>query len=216
MKKYKETVQEINTWLEEFIETRDISKYTLKENSSTIFIDLSQQTIYQEYSGNKILNEQLFAYIEKAYSYTRKNANLQLRILFPEEMSLEERENIRQMMQFHYAIEFQEINKAIIRTNIKGTISLIVGAILFFIFGLLEWYKVNFIFQGIIEIFSWVFIWETVILMPLPIRQIALDVYSYLKFIVLVKKLNYKEEEAFSFFFWIFLKKKKPFFKNDL
>lgn len=160
MKKYKETVQEINTWLEEFIETRDISKYTLKENSSTIFIDLSQQTIYQEYSGNKILNEQLFAYIEKAYSYTRKNANLQLRILFPEEMSLEERENIRQMMQFHYAIEFQEINKAIIRTNIKGTISLIVGAILFFIFGLLEWYKVNFIFQGIIEIFSWVFIWE--------------------------------------------------------
>ncbi len=160
MKKYKKTLQEINMWIEDYIEAKDISRYALKENSSTIYLNLCDQPIYQEYSGNKILHEQIISYIEKVYSYTRKNSHLRIKILFPEEMKTEEQQNIKKMLQLHYAIEFQEINRKILRTNIKGTISLFLGALLFFIFGILEWYKVNFIFQGIIEIFSWVFIWE--------------------------------------------------------
>ncbi len=147
MKKYKKTLQEINMWIEDYIEAKDICRYALKENSSTIYLNLCDQPIYQEYSGNKILHEQIISY-------------LRIKILFPEEMKAEEQQNIKKMLQLHYAIEFQEINRKILRTNIKGTISLFLGALLFFIFGILEWYKVNFIFQGIIEIFSWVFIWE--------------------------------------------------------
>ncbi len=160
MKKYKKTIQEINLLIDDYLETSEISKYSLQENSSTIYLDLRDQQIYQEYSGNRILNEGIFTYIEKAYSYTKRNATLNLKILFPEQMNIEEQESIKKMIQIHYAVELQETNLAILRTNIKGTISLGIGAILFFVFGLLEWYHVNFIFQGIIEIFSWVFIWE--------------------------------------------------------
>ena len=140
MKKYKKTLQEINMWIEGYIEAKDISRYALKENSSTIYLNLCDQPIYQEYSGNKILHEQIISYIEKVYSYTRKNSHLRIKILFPEEMKAEEQQNIKKMLQLHYAIEFQEINRKILRTNVKGTISLFLGALLFFIFGILEWF----------------------------------------------------------------------------
>ena len=76
------------------------------------------------------------------------------------------------MLQLHYAIEFQEINRKILRTNVKGTISLFLGALLFFIFGILEWYKVNFIFKASLKFFHGYLFGRHVIPLPLRIQRI--------------------------------------------
>lgn len=109
MKKYKKTLQEINMWIEDYIEAKDISRYALKENSSTIYLNLCDQPIYQEYSGNKILHEQIISYIEKVYSYTRKNSHLRIKILFPEEMKAEEQQNIKKCYSYIMQLNFKKL-----------------------------------------------------------------------------------------------------------
>ena len=156
---FEQTLIEIEDILEDYKSTSGIlTKDSV--NCPCIHINLENENIYQDFSNRQLLKEEIFDYIDKSFHYTKKNTTCKLCIHFPREMQQEEKQNILRLIQIHYALKFKEASKEIRRTNIKGTISVFLGASLFFIFGLLEWYNVNFIFRGIIEIFSWVFIWE--------------------------------------------------------
>lgn len=159
-KNYKAMLEEINTDLDDFKKIAEISNYDEVENTSTIDINLCKDELYQPFSEEKILNEDIFTYIERAFHFRKKNSRILFNLSFPKEMLPAEQQKIKQLIKLHYAVQLRETNQEIKRTNLKGTISLIIGALLFAIFGILEWFQVNFIFRGIIEIFSWVFIWE--------------------------------------------------------
>ncbi len=116
--------------------------------------------IYQPYSNETLIHEEVFNYIENLFHFVRKHHNIHILIDFPDNSSPEEQEKIKRLLRVHYAVMVKQTQNEIHRTNLKGTIILCIGALLFFIFGMLEWFEVNFIFRGIIEIFSWVFIWE--------------------------------------------------------
>lgn len=158
--KYKQAVQKINADIEAYKQDLKLANYNENQNDCYIHIDLTKGEIYQPYSNESLLNEEIFSFIENTYHFVKKNAQLHLKISFPSEMKDDEKQKIMKLIQIHYAVSFKEITIEIHRTNVRGTIILLIGALLFFIYGLLEWYQVNFIFRGIIEIFSWVFIWE--------------------------------------------------------
>ncbi len=160
MKKYKETMNRIHQDIEEYKEDLKLSRSTHNEREHFITIDLSQEEIYQPYSQKMLLNEGIYSFIENSYHYVKKNSEISFQYIFPDNIDRNEQNRIKKLVKVHYAISCEETTNEIHRTNLRGLIVLFFGIGLFAIFGLLEWFEVNFIFRGVIEIFSWVFIWE--------------------------------------------------------
>ncbi|MDE5715948.1 MAG: hypothetical protein K2I42_07465, partial [Anaeroplasmataceae bacterium] len=151
------------------------------KDNSIIFLDLSQKDIYQEFSNNSLLKQDIFDFIEKTYQFIKKNQKLQIQIQFSSDTSSEEKEKIKNLIHMHYAILFKKATFNIHKTNVIASIVLGIGALLFAVYGFMDWYKVNFIFQGIIEIFSWVFIWEACSLFTFTNSQNRLERFLWYK-----------------------------------
>ena len=77
-------------------------------------------------------------------------------------MSEEEKDKIEKLFKSHYAISIVKSDEEIKKHNIVSILLLIFGVLIYGAYGLLEYFKVDFIFRGVIEIASWVFIWEAV------------------------------------------------------
>lgn len=159
----REIVERINADIEEYIEDTRLPSYleSKDKREGFIYLDLRNVPIYNEYSGEALLEEGIYHFIDETYKMTKRRALLNLEIVYPEEMPLEERIKIKSLIKVHYAVAYKQAKQEIKKTKITAWILLFIGALLFLLYGLLEWYKVNFVFQGIIEIFSWVFIWES-------------------------------------------------------
>lgn len=181
MNKYKETLNKIHGEIESYKADQHMINLLEHQNNSTIFLDLSNNEIYQEFSNQTLLNPDIFDFIEKTYQFIKKKQNIQIQIKFGETMNREEKEKIKQLIHLHYAIQFKKATYTIHKTNGIASIVLGIGALLFAIYGLMDWYKVNFIFQGIIEIFSWVFIWEACSLYTFTNSQNRLDRFHWYK-----------------------------------
>lgn len=159
----KETLKELNNKVDTYIEeyTASIQNKSKIIPSSIIHLDLRSSTIYDEYSGQSHLNQGIYAYIDESFRLIKKNSPFTIEISFPDGMSIEEQDRIYGLLRLHYAIEYKELKKKIFRTKAISYILLLIGAIIYLVYGLLEWFNKNFVFRGIIEIFSWVFIWES-------------------------------------------------------
>lgn len=139
-----------------------INDYNLNNDESTITVDLSSCEIYQAYSNKMWLDSNIYDYINQIYRVlNERKINKRIVIKYPDDMPTEEREKIKRLLEIHYASMFRENTYAIRHNNKKGALLLLVGAIFLIFYYIMQYKNVNFIYCSIIEIFSWVFVWES-------------------------------------------------------
>ena len=161
-KEMKETINKAKVMFEEIKEDKNRADFYEENGVPHIEINLSNGNIYDEYSTDSELNPTIFEFVDKVFRLVKKKADLEIDITFPSSMKDEEKEKIEKLFKSHYAINIVKSNEEIKRHNIVSIILLIFGIIVYGAYGLLEYFKMDFIFQGVIEIASWVFIWESV------------------------------------------------------
>ena len=161
-KEMKETINEANVMFEEIKQDKNRADFYEGNGVSHIEINLSNGNIYDEYSTDSELNPTVFEFVDKVFRLVKKKADLEIDITFPSAMKDEEKDKIEKLFKSHYAINIVKSNEEIKRHNIVSIILLFFGIIVYGAYGLLEYFKMDFIFQGVIEIASWVFIWEAV------------------------------------------------------
>lgn len=161
-KEMKETINEAKMMFEEIKEDKNRADFYEENGVSHIEINLSNGNIYDEYSTDSELNPTIFEFVDKVFRLVKKKADLEIDITFPSAMKDEEKDKIEKLFKSHYAINIVKSNEEIKRHNIVSIILLLFGVIVYGTYGLLEYFKMDFIFQGVIEIASWVFIWEAV------------------------------------------------------
>ena len=161
-KEMKETINEANVMFEEIKQDKNRADFYEENGVSHIEINLSNGNIYDEYSTDSELNPTIFEFVDKVFRLVKKKADLEIDITFPSAMKDEEKDKIEKLFKSHYAINIVKSNEEIKRHNIVSIILLLFGVIVYGTYGLLEYFKMDFIFQGVIEIASWVFIWEAV------------------------------------------------------
>lgn len=161
-KEIKETINKAKVMFEEIKEDKNRADFYEENGVPHIEINLSNGNIYDEYSTDSELNPTIFEFVDKVFRLVKKKADLEIDITFPSTMKDEEKDKIEKLFKSHYAINIVKSNEEIKRHNIVSIILLIFGIIVYGAYGLLEYFKMDFIFQGVIEIASWVFIWEAV------------------------------------------------------
>lgn len=161
-KEMKETINKAKTMFEEIKQDKNRADFYEENGVPHIEINLSNGNIYDEYSTDSELNPTIFEFVDKVFRLVKKKANLEIDITFPSSMKDEEKDKIEKLFKSHYAINIVKSNEEIKRHNIVSIILLFFGIIVYGAYGLLEYFKMDFIFQGVIEIASWVFIWEAV------------------------------------------------------
>ena len=161
-KEMKETINEAKMMFEEIKQDKNRADFYEENGVPHIEINLSNGNIYDEYSTDSELNPTIFEFVDKVFRLVKKKADLEIDITFPSSMKDEEKDKIEKLFKSHYAINIVKSNEEIKRHNIVSIILLIFGVIVYGAYGLLEYFKMDFIFQGVIEIASWVFIWESV------------------------------------------------------
>lgn len=161
-KEMKETINEAKMMFEEIKEDKNRADFYEENGVPHIEINLSNGNIYDEYSTDSELNPTIFEFVEKVFRLVKKKTDLEIDIAFPSTMKDEEKDKIEKLFKSHYAINIVKSNEEIKRHNIVSIILLFFGIIVYGAYGLLEYFKMDFIFQGVIEIASWVFIWEAV------------------------------------------------------
>ena len=161
-KEMKETINEAKMMFEEIKQDKNRADFYEENGVSHIEINLSNGNIYDEYSTDSELNPTIFEFVDKVFRLVKKKADLEIDITFPSAMKDEGKDKIEKLFKSHYAINIVKSNEEIKRHNIVSIILLFFGIIVYGAYGLLEYFKMDFIFQGVIEIASWVFIWEAV------------------------------------------------------
>lgn len=161
-KEMKETINKAKLMFEVIKEDKNRADFYEENGVPHIEINLSNGNIYDEYSTDSELNPTIFEFVDKVFRLVKKKADLEIDITFPSTMKDEEKEKIEKLFKSHYAINIVKSNEEIKRHNIVSIILLFFGIIVYGAYGLLEYFKMDFIFQGVIEIASWVFIWESV------------------------------------------------------
>lgn len=147
--------------IEEYVANEDLRNYIEKENQCVITLDLTQGEIYQNYSNQSLLSGEIFEFIENTFRYVDKRKELVIDIRFPKKMKEEEKRKIILLLKAHYAQNVNMSRKSIRRNKILAWILLIIGSLIFIGYGILDYLNIHFLFIGIMEVFSWVFIWES-------------------------------------------------------
>ena len=161
-KEMKETIDKAKLMFEEIKQDKNRADFYEENGVPHIEINLSNGNIYDEYSTDSELNPTIFEFVDKVFRLVKKKADLEIDITFPSAMKDEEKDKIEKLFKSHYAINIVKSNEEIKRHNIVSIVLLFFGIIVYGAYGLLEYFKMDFIFQGVIEIASWVFIWEAV------------------------------------------------------
>ncbi len=161
-KEMKETINKAKVMFEEIKQDKNRADFYEENGVPHIEINLSNGNIYDEYSTDSELNPTIFEFVDKVFRLVKKKTDLEIDITFPSTMKDEEKDKIEKLFKSHYAINIVKSNEEIKRHNIVSIILLFFGIIVYGAYGLLEYFKMDFIFQGVIEIASWVFIWESV------------------------------------------------------
>lgn len=126
-----------------------------------IKLDLRGETIYKPYSNKSLLSTDIYDFINESYDILKQlDKPIKLQIEFDEDMSIEEKNNIINLVRIHYAIATMETKNTIKRTRVLSEILLFVGALFLSLYILFEHFSFNYILCEIINIFGWVFIWE--------------------------------------------------------
>ena len=160
----KNTLREVNSKFDDVKYNKNLDCFYEDDNLKKSFINLefvNRENLYASFSNQNALNNELFELVENLYRFVSRSYQLEFNFLYANEFSSKEREKIEDLFRLHFALLIIDKNKKIRRNYLVAIILLIVGALIYIGYGLLEYFNMNFLFQGIFEIFAWVFIWES-------------------------------------------------------
>lgn len=133
---------------------------TINGDSAIIKLHLEKDNLYKPYSNNGLLNDEIFDYIYSAFKLVRKKKSLKLDISFADDIDEQERIKIKNLIKKHYALEYQILKEKIRGKKRASFLCLIFGVLLLSLEILFYYFFKNQIVNEVIDIFSWVFIWE--------------------------------------------------------
>ncbi len=160
----KNTLREVNSKFDDVKYNKNLDCFYEDDYLKKSFINLefvNRENLYASFSNQNALNNELFELVENLYRFVSPSYQLEFNFLYANEFSSKEREKIEDLFRLHFALLIIDKNKKIRRNYLVAIILLIVGALIYIGYGLLEYFNMNFLFQGIFEIFAWVFIWES-------------------------------------------------------
>lgn len=160
----KNTLREVNSKFDDVKYNKNLDCFYEDDYLKKSFINLefvNRENLYASFSNQNALNNELFELVENLYRFVSRSYQLEFNFLYANEFSSKEREKIEDLFRLHFALLIIDKNKKIRRNYLVAIILLIVGALIYIGYGLLEYFNMNFLFQGIFEIFAWVFIWES-------------------------------------------------------
>lgn len=164
LKKDREYQAEMFTLIDSYnrAESHDIYTYDEANDKCIIFLDLANIEIYQSLSNESLLNPEIFDYIESVFKVIRhKNSDLEIQINYKEGTSEKEKEKIKSLLKLHYALNYEDAKKKMRHTNITAFVCLFIGAVILSVYAVAVHFDLNEIFREIIDIFAWVFVWES-------------------------------------------------------
>ncbi len=149
--------QMIETDIERYKKHTDI--YENKKKVQIIYLDLTTDDFYKEYSTESLLKNEVYEFIEDTYDvFVTNEKKFKLVIEYPTDMEEAERRKIEYLLSVHYAVKLDEIKKDIRHEIAVGTILFIIG-LLILIPAIIISRKLE-ILGRVMEIISWAFIWE--------------------------------------------------------
>ena len=158
--KKKLDIKQIKNEINSYLSDKSFLNYSEDETTSTIHIYLNHENTYDTYSNQSLLNNDLYQSIDETLSYVDKKKKLVLEFHFSDDIDEKEKEKIYKAFKAHYAQEVLKGKKQSFKNNLVSLVLLVVGALFLITDGILLALGNNFIFQNIIEIVAWVFIWE--------------------------------------------------------
>lgn len=69
-------IKDLQNTIEEYKKNPNLKNYTYQDGACTIFLNLSREDIYQNYSNESLLNPEIYDFIENTYSYINKKDKL--------------------------------------------------------------------------------------------------------------------------------------------
>ena len=163
MNKFKKVKNEIDNQIastyQKYLKDDLVSNNNL--NEATIVLHLEDEEYYKDFSNQSLLKQEIFDYLDNSFGLIDKKKNMKLKVIFKDTTSTFEKEKVLNLIKTHYALEYKNNHKDIVRTRIIALISFIAGLVMFGIYTIFVHYNLNEILQEIIDIFAWVFIWET-------------------------------------------------------
>ncbi len=164
--KVKHSIEnEINTILE--IEKQENACFSIDGDYGIIKLHLERDNLYKNYSNKTLLDEEIFDFIFESFKFIRKKKKIKLIISYAKDITFEEKEKIKNLIKKYYAIKYKETKDEIRRSKTISFICLIIGIAILITQILLMHFLKNNILNEVINIFSWVFIWE------------ACDIYAF-------------------------------------
>lgn len=139
------------------------TKPLFKENKheAIIYLDLTENEIYDQESKFKKLNPTCYERLENVYLLLKNKKRIKIEITFPSEMSDEEKNEIIGLIKDHYSVVFHRYKFEIRKTYISSLLLLLVGMMLLIANSLLSYFEVSYIFNEVVDICAWVFVWES-------------------------------------------------------
>ena len=149
------------------IKQRDLSLFKTNEEGDLVYeFKLGKGEIYSPYAttNNPIINEDVVAHIDDVCDCLSTKDSVEFRILTPKDHSAS-KQNIEEALDHHYTKKLIQSKKQY-RTQLKhGLILFLIGLAIFAIYyGLRVLFDANSVvsFLEIVDIASWVFVWEAV------------------------------------------------------
>ncbi len=158
--KQKIDVEKIKNEISSYLKDDTFLNYSEDENSSTIHLYFNKDNLYDAFSKSSLLNPDIYESVQETLSYVDKKKKVKFEFHFSEDISSEEKERVKKAFKAHYAQEVLRSKKQSFKNKILALVLLLVGAIFLIVDGILLALGNQFIFQNIIEIVAWVFIWE--------------------------------------------------------
>lgn len=160
----KKELEHLKKEMEEYIQ--DSETKSLKETLSNpleevhIPCDLKTIDIYNPFSMETSINEDIYSYLEDAYEMNKISLKLKIDFSFPEDTKEEEKDKIINLMRIHYARAAKRQGAEVTKSILLSLILLCIGSIFLTASFIVEYvFEQKLVFE-ILNIFAWVFIWE--------------------------------------------------------
>lgn len=131
-----------------------------EKGDDEILLDLRESSLYQECSNKALLNPAIYDYAEEVVSLFDRHYHLTIHWLFAEDISPEEREQVKAIFRTHYANQHRHLKQKLQKEFLLALFFIFIG-FLFLSFHL-PFIQANgdSIYGEILDIFGWVLIWE--------------------------------------------------------
>lgn len=118
------------------------------------------QEIFDPYSFNKFISTDVFDYIEKSTYYLRPSIPIVIEADVASDFSIEDEKAFRRHFVYYYNMDFEDKKRSIRRNRIISFLLLAVGIVLLAVYIIVANLWKDNVFNELISIFSWVFVWE--------------------------------------------------------